>query len=408
VRIAHTSDWHLGRSFGEVSLREDQARFCDWFVEMVDDQGCDLVVIAGDIYDRAVAPTESIDLFRTTVRRLLDAGIRVVAITGNHDAADRVAAYSELLDHSGLVLRGGYDRVGEVVQLDHVDGPLDLVLLPFLHPQSAPDSFGQQRPDAADSSDGTGDGDPSGDTVQLLLERRGRRTHESVLTDAVALARPQLRGVRSLAVAHAFVTGGQESESERRLEVGGTGQVPGEVFSGFSYTALGHLHRPQRVSVDHGHVRYSGTPLPYSFSEEHPKSITLVDLAPDGTCEVEEVPVPVGRPVRRISGTIEELLRRDRFPEAHDAFVQATVTDRGVVTEAKAQLLQVYPFVVEVRLAPLADGDTPSEAPANIRELSPLDAVVQFWEAVDGASPTAEERDLLVTVVEESIQAVEQ
>ncbi|MFM7508519.1 MAG: exonuclease SbcCD subunit D [Actinomycetota bacterium] len=142
MRIAHTSDWHLGRSFGEVSLRDDQARFCDWFVELVREEACELVVIAGDIYDRAIAPTESIDLFRDTVRRLLATRAKVVAITGNHDAADRVAAYSELLDQSGLLLRGGYDRIGEVIPLPASDGPLDLVLLPFLHPQNAPDGFG--------------------------------------------------------------------------------------------------------------------------------------------------------------------------------------------------------------------------------------------------------------------------
>jgi exonuclease SbcD len=403
VRIAHTSDWHLGRSFGEVSLRDDQARFCDWFVELVGEQGCELVVIAGDIYDRAIAPTESIDLFRDTVRRLLSTGARVVAITGNHDAADRVAAYSELLDRSGLLLRGGYDRIGEVIPLPASDGPLDLVLLPFLHPQIAPDGFGTDPAARDDEHGGSEDVD-----VDVLLRRRSRRTHASVLTDAVALSRPHLTSGRSLAVAHAFVAGGAESESERRLEVGGTGQVPAELFSGFSYTALGHLHRPQDVTVAGGHVRYSGTPLPYSFSEDHPKSVTIVDLAADGTCTVEEVPVPVGRSVHRISGTIDELLEPGRFPHAHGGFVQATVTDRETVTEAKARLLDVYPFVVEVRLAPLTDGHEPVAVPENIREVPPLQAVSSFWEAAEGSPPTGAVLELLTDVVDTSVRAVEQ
>jgi exonuclease SbcD len=404
VRIAHTSDWHLGRSFGEVSLRDDQARFCDWFVELVGEQGCELVVIAGDIYDRAIAPTESIDLFRDTVRRLLATGAKVVAITGNHDAADRVAAYSELLDQSGLLLRGGYDRIGEVTAFPASDGPLDLVLLPFLHPQIAPDGFGTD-PAARDADE---HGDSEEVDVDVLLRRRSRRTHESVLTDAVALARPRLTCGRSLAVAHAFVAGGAESESERRLEVGGTGQVPAELFSAFSYTALGHLHRPQDVTVAGGHVRYSGTPLPYSFSEDHPKSVTIVDLAADGTCTVEAVPVPVGRSVHRISGTIDELLEPGRFPHAHGGFVQATVTDRETVTEAKAKLLDVYPFVVEVRLAPLADGHELVAAPENIREVPPLQAVSSFWEAAEGSPPTGAILELLTDVVDTSVRAVEQ
>jgi exonuclease SbcD len=404
VRIAHTSDWHLGRSFGEVSLRDDQARFCDWFVELVREEACELVVIAGDIYDRAIAPTESIDLFRDTVRRLLAARIKVVAITGNHDAADRVAAYSELLDLSGLLLRGGYDRIGEVIPFPASDGPLDLVLLPFLHPQIAPDDFGTD-PSAGDDAE---QGDSADGNVDALLRRRSRRSHESVLADAVELARPQLTSGRSLAVAHAFVAGGEESESERRLEVGGTGQVGAELFSGFSYTALGHLHRPQDVPVDGGRVRYSGTPLPYSFSEDHPKSVTIVDLATDGTCTVEKVPVPVGRAVHRISGTMDELLEAGRFPHAHNGFVQATVTDRETVTDAKAKLLDVYPYVVEVRLAPLADGHERAAAPENIREVPPLQAVSSFWEAAEGAPPTGAVLDLLTDVVATSVRAVEQ
>ena len=404
MRIAHTSDWHLGRSFGEVSLRDDQARFCDWFVDFVREEACELVVIAGDIYDRAIAPTESIDLFRDTVRRLLATDIKVVAITGNHDAADRVAPYSELLDLSGLLLRGGYDRIGEVIPFSASDGPLDLVLLPFLHPQVAPDDFGADPTPEDDAEQG----DAADSDVDALLRRRSRRTHESVLADAVALARPRLTSGRSLAVAHAFVAGGQESESERRLEVGGTGQVGVELFSGFSYTALGHLHRPQDVPVDVGRVRYSGTPLPYSFSEDHPKSITVIDLAADGTCAVEEVSVPVGRAVHRISGTMEELLDPSRFPSAHEGFVQATVTDRETVTDAKARLLPVYPYVVEVRLAALVDGQEAAAAPQNIREVPPLEAVSSFWESAEGTLPTGPVLELLTDVVEASVRAVEQ
>jgi exonuclease SbcD len=181
-----------------------------------------------------------------------------------------------------------------------------------------------------------------------------------------------------------------------------------DLFAPFSYTALGHLHRPQDVPADVGHVRYSGTPLPYSFSEDHPKSVTIVDLATDGTCTVEQVPVPVGRAVHRISGTMDELLEAGRFPHAHDGFVQATVTDRGTVTDAKAKLLGVYPYVVEVRLAPLADGHESVAAPENIREVPPLQAVSSFWEAAEGAPPTGAVLDLLIDVVATSVRAVEQ
>ncbi|MGA1495279.1 MAG: metallophosphoesterase family protein [Rhodothermales bacterium] len=143
MRIIHTSDWHLGRSFGPVSLRDAQERFCDRLVAVTREEQIDLVVIAGDIYDRAIAPNEAIELFRDTVRRLRDAGSIVAAISGNHDGADRVSPYDDLLDASGVYIRGGYEGVGRVVTHEFSDGPLDLVLVPFLDPQGAPDDFGE-------------------------------------------------------------------------------------------------------------------------------------------------------------------------------------------------------------------------------------------------------------------------
>ncbi|KAA3637707.1 MAG: exonuclease subunit SbcD, partial [Armatimonadetes bacterium] len=201
MKIIHTSDWHLGRHFGPVSLESDQQGFADWFVELVADQSVDLVVIAGDLFDRAIAPTSAIELFNDTVRRLLGTGAVVAAISGNHDGANRVAPYDDLMDRSGFYLRGGYQGAGEVMSLEFADGPLDLVLLPFLDPQAAPDDFG-----AAIS-------DPPGPDEGDLMERRHRRTHQSVLKDAVGSVIPQLGAPRSLAVAHAFVTGGEPSDS---------------------------------------------------------------------------------------------------------------------------------------------------------------------------------------------------
>jgi exonuclease SbcD len=395
MRIAHTSDWHLGRSFGDVSLATDQEAFADWFVEFVKTESCDLVVIAGDVYDRAIAPTESIDLFRDTVRRLLGTGATLAVITGNHDAASRVAAYSDLLDLSGLHLRGGYDRVGEVIHAEFDDGPLDLVLLPFLHPQAAPDDFGElagsaQGAAGASSSDGE-------DLASEFLARRRRQTHESVLASAIAAARPAMSAPRSLAIAHAYVIGGHVSDSERLLEVGGTGQVNGALFEGFSYTALGHLHRPQDVGGST--IRYSGTPIAYSFSEEHQKSVSLIEMATDGACTVSEVPVQVGRAVTTLTGPIEELLQPDRHIEAQQKFVRAIITDPGTVLDAKHRMREVYPYVVEIKLQPAGLSDAPEDAPPDIRDMKPLDAICLFWDEAEGSVPAANTEELLSEVL---------
>lgn len=385
MRILHTSDWHLGRSFGPISLRSDQEAFCDWFVGLTIEESADLVIVAGDVYDRAIAPTESIELFRETLRRLRSTGAVVAVIAGNHDGADRVSPYDDLLDAGGVYVRGGYTGVGRVIVHEFPDGPLDLVLLPFLEPQAAPDRFGA----TAHVGDGDGDG---------LVERRRRRTHQSVLGSAIAEARSAIRSPRSIAIAHAFVTGGETSESERQLEVGGTGSVDAELFSGFSYTALGHLHRPQHIGRET--LRYSGTPLPYSFSENHPKSVTAVEMDPRGDCSIREVAVPIGRPVATIRGTIDALCHPTAHPEAHERFVRAIVTDRETVLDAKARLEQVYPYTVEIRLEPEGRSEVVDQAGAGIAELDPVEAAHQFWEAIERSPPD----DIIAALLTEAIR----
>lgn len=396
MRILHTSDWHLGRSFGPISLRTDQERFCDRIVEIATAEGVDLVVVAGDIYDRAIAPNEAIDLFRETVRRLLGAGAVVAAITGNHDGSDRVAPYDDLLDRSGFYLRGGYEGVGRIVTHRFADGPLDLVLLPFLDPQMAPDDHGEVAGDVVVGDVVVGD-------VEDALERRRRRTHDSVLHDAIGRALPGLVSPRSVAVAHAFVEGGSVSDSERQLEVGGTGAVRAELFEPFSYTALGHLHRPQSVGGS-ATLRYSGTPLSYSFSEAHDKSVTIVDMAPDGACTTTDVPLGICRGVTTLRGPIDDLLEVGRYRDAVGRFVRAIVTDRGTVLDAKARLEAVYPHVVEIRLEPEGAPDRPDDPAAPIAELSPMEATLDFWEAIEGSPPDADLAAALQVAVEAAVR----
>lgn len=376
MRILHTSDWHLGRSFGSMSLRDVQERFCDELVTMVGAEGVDLIVIAGDIYDRAIAPTESIELFRETIRRLRNQGVVIAAISGNHDGADRVSPYDDLLDASGVYIRGGYEGVGRVIQHHFSDGPLDLVMLPFLDPQASPAAFD--------------DGDAS-------HEGRRRRTHHDVLDTAIGRARMSLTAPRSLAIAHAFVTGGSVSDSERQLEVGGTGEVASTLFDGFSYTALGHLHRPQ--DIGRSTLRYSGTPLAYSFSEQHQKSVTVVDMDATGNCSISTIDLNIGRNVATITGSIDELTDPRRFPDAHDCYVSAIITDHETVLDAKAKLEQVYPHIIEIRLQP-AGGPTQIDGPqVAIDEMRPIDAVTEFWSDVERAEPNRDVLDILTGAV---------
>jgi exonuclease SbcD len=416
MRILHTSDWHLGRSFGPVSLHADQEAFLGWLVGVVVAEEVDLVVVAGDLYDRAIPPTESVALLRDALDRLVGHRVRVVAIAGNHDGPERLAAYDGLTDSSGVIVRGGFGRAGAVTTLELDDGPLDVVAVPYLDPVLTPPAWADEAPPEATSDEPPSLFDLLVDPAPLAGEVVGeaavdapaaaapsvRRTHHGVLAQALQRARVARRAPRSLVVAHVFVSGAEPSESERLLTVGGTAEVGVELFEGFDYVALGHLHRPQRVRAGLDTVRYSGTPLPYSFSETHPKQVVVVDMAPDGACEVRTIEVPLGRRVATVTGPIADLLADPALRAAEPCFVRAVLTDGGYVVDAKSRLQARFPHVVEVVPRPAAvagAGPRCRRRGRRWRRLDPLDAALGFWLDVTGEQPADVERSLLESVL---------
>jgi exonuclease SbcD len=379
MKILHTSDLHLGRDLCPVSLHEAQVAFVDWLLATIDARGIELLVVAGDLFDRSIAPTESVTLWRRVLQEAAGRGVTVLAIAGNHDGADRVAAHDGLTDAMRIFVRGGYERAGDVLRLEFSDGPLDLVAVPFLDPNAAPPEW-----------------------KTAFAERDEPRTHASVLREALDRARRTLSDTdspRSVAVAHAFVTGSSVSDSERKLSVGGTDEVGAEVFAGFSYVALGHLHTPQVIGGSDT-IRYSGTPLPYSFSETAPKSVVIIDMAPDGSCSVTTEPIPVGRRVASITGTIDDLLAPDAHPEVVDHYVRATLTDATYVTDAKARLATRYPHIIDVVMA--LSGTTielGGAGPVEARR-SPLESASGFWSQIVGSELTPLQLEALTEVLD--------
>ena len=376
MKILHTSDWHLGRSFGSVSLHDAQTQFCEWLLQAAVSEKVELLVVAGDLYDRSIPPQESVVLWRETLTAFHKAGIAVVAIAGNHDGADRVAAFDGLTDGARIFVRGGYGRAGEVLTLQFSDGPLDIALVPFLDPQLAPPEWKAE-----------------------LAEAEVKPTHESVLQKALDQARAESAASRSLAVVHAFVGGSKTAESERQLTVGGTDQVAATALEGFSYVALGHLHTPQMIGGSE-QVRYSGTPIAYSFSETAAKSVVLIDLAADGACSIEALPVPVGRGVITITGTIEELLAPGAHPEAAEKYVKAVLTDNAYVVDAKSRLLEVYPYCTDVVMK-MAGTSTAIGPNDEIRSaLAPRDAAEKFWEDIVNEPLSDLQRNTVVAAID--------
>ena len=392
VRILHTSDWHLGRLFHRSSLLDVQAAALDRIVELVAEHSVELVVVAGDLYDRSVPPADAVELFGSTLVRLHEAGASVVAISGNHDSAVRVGYADPLLARVGVTVRGDLARTAHPVELPAADGgpPVVVYPIPYLDPLT---TAHVARADLAE-----GDATPG----------TGRFTHHDAMVWATDRVRADLAAraaqgapVRSVLVAHTFITGGNPSESERELTVGQVDQVRMDAFDGFDYVALGHLHQGQ--AFDGGRVAYSGTPLPYSFSEQHhTKAVRIVDLAADGSITTQVVPLGVGRALRTISGQLEQLLADPSLSDAEDAWVSATLTDRQLPLQAMARLQQRFPHAVELRHVPvtLADADGATRrSSAEVRSSDPLDLALSFLEERRGLPADDAERSLVAAAI---------
>lgn len=380
MRVLHTSDWHVGRTFHGRDLLGDQEAVLGGLAELVTEEQVDVVVVAGDLYDRAVPSGEAVQTCVRVLSRLRETGAQLVITSGNHDSAPRVGAFAEFAAAGGLHLRTRIDRLHEPVLIDDEHGPVAFYGIPYLEPDPAKHAL-KASADAPGASD--------------EIESRG---HTAVLAEAMNRIRADLadrpQGTRSVVLAHAFVTGGEGSESERTIAVGGVEQVPGSVFDGVDYVALGHLHGPQTLDE---HLRYSGSPLAYSFSEaRHHKSVWLVDLGADGLTEVRRRELPVPRRLATIEGELDDLLADPEHAEVEDCYVSATLTDEVRPLEAMRRLQERFPHAVHLEWRPAAGKATaPLRYAEIVRGRDDNSLAARFVEDCRGAEPNDSERALL-------------
>ncbi|MFF0433443.1 exonuclease SbcCD subunit D [Streptomyces sp. NPDC004327] len=371
MRLLHTSDWHLGRSFHRVALLDAQAAFLDHLVATVRAREVDAVLVAGDVYDRAVPPLAAVELFDTALHRLADAGVPTVMISGNHDSARRLGVGAGLIGRAGIHLRTDPAGAGTPVVLADAHGDVALYGLPYLEPALVREQFG--------------------------AEKAG---HEAVLAAAMDRVRADLagrpEGTRSVVLAHAFVAGGEPSDSERDITVGGVAAVPAGVFDGVDYVALGHLHGSQALTP---RVRYSGSPLAYSFSEaDHRKTMWLIELGADGAVELaERIDCPVPRPLARIRGHLDDLLADPALARHEDAWVEATLTDPVRPADPMARLAARFPHTLHLVFDPeRGDDDPPVSYATRLRDRSDQQIAEDFVAHVrGGAGPDGAERTVL-------------
>lgn len=382
MRILHTSDWHLGRTFESYDLEADQDAFVAWLCGVVTDQEVDVVVVAGDVWDRSNPKAEAVALMERSLNAVARAGAQVLCIAGNHDSATRLSyGASWAKDHGITLVTEDVDYPAPVV-LEVRGERVGVVAVPYRDPQR---------------------------TVAPLPGPNGEhrlRTHEHVLADALAEGKRHLIGEEvcaTIAVAHAYVAGSETSDSERRY-VGGADQVSTSIFEGFDAVLLGHLHRPQ--TFDGGRIAYSGSPLPYSFSETTRKVVRILDLGADGSIETSEVEIPVGvafgKRVATLTGTLADLIANPDFDPAEGCFVAAKLTDETLQLDAKATLATRFPYVVNVSrsVTGRASGAGPRTPTASVVEQEPLEVVAAFLAEVYGREVGEEERALLTDVID--------
>ncbi|MBA2952681.1 exonuclease subunit SbcD [Nocardioides sp. MAH-18] len=329
MRILHTSDWHLGRSFHREGMLGHQAAYVDHLLEVVERERVDLVAVAGDVYDRALPHVDAVRLADETLARLAASRAQVVLTSGNHDSAQRLGFSSRLIDAAGVFIRTDAATVGTPVVLSDEHGDVAVYGIPYLDPDSVREPW--QLP---------------------------ARSHEAALDEAMRRVRAdratRTKGTRSVVLAHAFVAGAQPSESERDISVGGVSIVPTSTFTGVDYVALGHLHGRHQLTDA---VRYSGSPLAYSFSEaDQVKGSWLVELGPEGLSDAEFVAAPVPRALARLRGTVDELLT-DRSLKRHEhSWVHATLTDAVRPLQAMERLRARFPHTLVIAFEPAGQG----------------------------------------------------
>lgn len=354
MRFVHTSDWHLGRLLAGRHLTDDQRHVLEQLVALLERLAPDALLVSGDVYDRALPPVEAVRLLEWVLERVvLDLRIPTLLIAGNHDDGDRLGFGSRFLRAEGLHVAGSLHAIEHPLVLEDEHGPVAFHRLAYVEPEEVRVRLGVAAAD-----------------------------HEAALKACLARA-PREPAARHVLLAHAFVRGGEVSDSERPLSVGGAGTVSASVFDGFDYVALGHLHRPQTVA-GRGHVRYSGSLLKYSFSEAaHRKAVLEVELDGAGAVTVTEHALVPARDVRVLTGTLAELLARGADDPGREDYVQLRLTNPEALLDPMGRAREVYPNALALELAGRRGGAGAGRA-APTRGRADLELFRDFFRAVEG------------------------
>ena len=378
MRLLHTSDWHLGRSFHGASLLEDQRAVLEHLVELVRRERIDAVLVAGDIYDRALPQVEAVRLSNSILGQLRAAGATVILTSGNHDSAARLGFAAELIDAAGVHIIADTGRMAQPIELDAGDHTVAVYGIPYLEPRMVMGELGAEKLSHAAVTAA------AIDRIEADLQARRARAGQPVL---------------AISMAHLFAAGGVASESERDLSVGNLDVVPVALFAPFDYSALGHLHGKQKLSET---VRYSGSPLAYSFSEVNQrKAVWLIDTDATGVRGIEEIALPVPRRLAVLRGQLDELLVDPDLDWAETAWCQVTLTDADRPAEAMLRVRSRFPHTVVLLFDPQDSGRETriSYAQRLAQAKSTHEVCTDFIDHVRHRPADEQERELVTAII---------
>ena len=371
MKFAHISDLHLGKRIHQFSMIEEQKYILEKIVEIVKEENVDGILLAGDIYDKIYPSAEAVALFDSFLVRLAKEEIKVLVISGNHDSPERIAFLGELTKKTGVYLSQVYDGQVENVDMEDEFGKVHIYLLPFIKPVHVRHFF----PDETITN--------YTDAMKVLIKNMHINTKE-----------------RNILVAHQFVTGAKRSDSEE-ISVGGLDHVETDVFEDFDYVALGHIHRPQNMRSSK--VRYSGTPLKYSFSEwQDEKTITIVQMKEKGTIEIKEIPLKPQTDMVKLRGTFLEVMNPMNYPELDvNSYLHITLLDEMDVPDAFNRLTTVYPNLMQMEYDNLRTRERRNlHVRKEVARVSPLDIFAGLYETMNNQPLSEVQQEYLMKKIE--------
>ena len=381
MKFIHTSDWHIGRQLHNQSLLDDQAFVLEQIIALADEHKVDAVIVAGDIYDRSIPPANAVALLDDVLNRLVhDLGLQVIMIAGNHDGHERLGFAAKQMAASGLHIIGPLSVNIHPITLSSLSGDVVFYPLPYADPATVRHVFECEASSHEMAMD-------------ILLEQV--RKHDS-------------QGLPKVVISHCFLDGGSESESERPLSIGGADKISPTLFTEFDYVALGHLHGPQYKGAEH--VRYSGSILKYSFSEQHQhKSVTLVELSAQTPLNICLLPLTSMRDVRILEGELEILLAQGKMDIKREDYLMVRLLDKHAILDAMGKLRAVYPNVLHLERTGLMAGQQQVALSRDHIKKGEMDMFCDFFSQVSGESLTQAQQtvmdDLLTKLHHEERQA---